>query len=46
MLLSLPYLNVRCLLGIRAVLVRRDLSKDAQLLVPRHKTAVLRRRGS
>jgi transposase InsO family protein len=34
---------VRCLLGLTAVLMRRDLSKDAELLVLRHENAVLRR---
>lgn len=31
-LFSLLYLIVRCLLGVPAVLLRRDLSKDAELL--------------
>ena len=43
MLLSLLYVIVRCLLGVPAVLLRRDLSKDAELLVLRHENAVLRR---
>ena len=43
MLLSLIYRLVRCLLGLLAVLVRSDLSKDAELLVLRHEVAVLRR---
>jgi hypothetical protein len=43
MLLSLLYLIVRRLLGVPAVLLRRDLSKDAELLVLRHENAVLRR---
>jgi putative transposase len=34
---------LRCLLGLIAVLVRRDLSKDAELLILRHENAVLRR---
>jgi transposase InsO family protein len=34
---------VRCLVGLIAVLVRRDLSKDAELLVLRHENVVLRR---
>jgi hypothetical protein len=42
--LSILYQLARCLLGLTAVLVRRDLSKDAELLVLRHKNAVLRRR--
>jgi putative transposase len=37
------YQLVRCLLGLTAVLVRRDLGKDAELLVLRHDNAVLRR---
>ncbi len=43
LLLSILYQEVRCLLGLTAVLVRRDLSKDAELLVLRHENAVLRR---
>jgi putative transposase len=43
MLLSIVYRLVRSLLGLTAVLVRRDLSKDAELLVLRHENAVLRR---
>jgi putative transposase len=34
---------VRYLLGLLAVLVRSDLSKDAELLVLRHENQVLRR---
>ena len=45
-LLSILYLLVRWLLGLTAVLVRRDLSKDAELLVLRHENAVLRRQIS
>ena len=37
------YQLVRWLLGLTAVLVRRDLSKDAKLLVLGHENAVLRR---
>jgi hypothetical protein len=33
---------VRWLLGLSAMLMRRDLSKDAELLVLRHENAVLR----
>jgi hypothetical protein len=33
LLLSILYQLARCLLGLIAVLVRRDLSKDAELLV-------------
>jgi putative transposase len=43
MLLSILYRLVSCLLGLTAVLVRRDLSKDAELLVLRHENTVLRR---
>ncbi len=39
--LSVAYQLVRCLLGLTAVLVRRDLSRDAELLVLRHENAVL-----
>jgi transposase len=42
-LLSLAYRLVRCLFGLLAVLVRSDLSKDAELLVLRHENQVLRR---
>src|SRR4051812_15501186 len=42
-LLSLLYAIVRSLLGVPAVLLRRDLSKDAELLVLRHENAVLHR---
>ena len=43
LLLSILYRFVRCLLGLTTVLVRRDLSKDAELLVLRHENGVLRR---
>ena len=43
MLLSMLYQLVRGLLGLTAVLVRRELGKDAELLVLRHQNAVLRR---
>jgi putative transposase len=42
-LLSLAYRLVGCLFGLLAVLVRSDLSKDAELLVVRHENQVLRR---
>src|SRR2546430_3360365 len=45
-LLSILYRLLRCLLGLTAVLVRRDLSKDAELLVLRHENTVLRRQIS
>jgi len=41
--LSILYQLVRCLLDLTAVLMRRDLGKDAELLVLRHENAVLRR---
>jgi len=41
--LSISYQPVRWLLGLTVVLVCRDLSKDAELLVLRHENAVLRR---
>jgi putative transposase len=46
MLLLILYRLVCWLLGPTAVLVRRDLSKDAELLVLRHENAVLRRQIS
>jgi putative transposase len=46
LLLSILYQLVRCLLGMIAVLVRRDLSKDAELLALRHQNAVLHRQVS
>ncbi|MBV9160977.1 MAG: helix-turn-helix domain-containing protein [Pseudonocardiales bacterium] len=46
LLLSVFYQLVRWLFGLSAVLVRRDLSTDAELLVLRHENAVLRRRIS
>jgi putative transposase len=46
LLLSILYQLVRWLLGLTAVLVRRDLSKDAELLVLRHENTVLRRQIS
>jgi putative transposase len=46
LLLSIFYRLLRCLLGLTAVLVRRDLSKDAELLVLRHENTVLRRQIS
>ena len=45
-LLSLVYRLVRCLVSLLAVLVRSDLSKDAELLVLRHENQVLRRQLS
>jgi transposase len=46
LLLSIFYQLMRWLLGLTAVLVRRDLSKDAELLVLRHENVVLRRQIS
>ena len=43
MIISAVYLLVRCLLGCLMVLARREVSKDAELLVLRHENAVLRR---
>jgi hypothetical protein len=43
MLLKIVYLLVRRLLGMAALTARRDLAKDAELLVLRHENAVLRR---
>jgi hypothetical protein len=43
MLLSIVYRLLRCLFGLLGVLVRSDLSKDAELLVLRHENQVLRR---
>jgi putative transposase len=40
---SILYWLVRWMLGLSAMLVRRDLSKDAELLVLRQENAVLRR---
>jgi putative transposase len=45
-LLSLVYRLLRCLFGLLAVLVRSDLSKDAEVLVLRHENQVLRRQLS
>ncbi|HEY2575953.1 MAG TPA: helix-turn-helix domain-containing protein [Streptosporangiaceae bacterium] len=46
MIISVVYLTIRCLPGCLAVLTRRQLSKDAELLVLRHENAVLRRQVS
>lgn len=43
MILSVVCLLARCLLGCLMVWGRREVSKDAELLVPRHENAVLRR---
>ena len=41
--LTLAYMIARFVLEVAAVLVRRDVSKDVELLVVRHENAVLRR---
>jgi hypothetical protein len=46
LLLSILYQLVRWLLGLTAVLMRKDLSKDAELLILRHENTVLRRQIS
>ena len=43
MIFTLVYLIVRSVLGLLAMQFRRDLSKDAELLVLRHENSVLRR---
>ena len=43
MIFSVVCLLVRCLLGCLMVLARREVSRDAELLVLRHENAVLRR---
>ncbi|MEU5106726.1 integrase core domain-containing protein [Streptomyces sp. NPDC021354] len=43
MVVSLLYRMTRCLLSVPAVLLQRDTSKEAELLVLRHENAVLRR---
>ena len=43
MIFSVVYLAVRRLLGCLMVLARREVSKDAELLVVLHENAVLRR---
>ena len=43
MLLRIVYLLVRRILGLAVLLFRRDMVKDAELLVLRHENAVLRR---
>ena len=44
--MSLVYRLVRCPFSLLAVLVRSDLSMDAELLVLRHENQVLRRQLS
>jgi len=43
MIISLRYRTTRALLSVPAILLRRDTGKDAELLVLRHRNAVLRR---
>ena len=43
MIFSVVYLLIRRLLGCLVMLARREVSKDAELLVLRHANAVLRR---
>ncbi|MGA2829159.1 MAG: hypothetical protein ABSF03_23950 [Streptosporangiaceae bacterium] len=43
MLLKIVYLLVRRILGLAVLLFRKDMTKDAELLVLRHENAVLRR---
>ena len=43
MIFSVVYLLARALLGCLMVLARREVAKDAELLVLRHENAVLRR---
>ena len=43
MLIKIAYLLVRRIVGLAALLFRRDMTKDAELLVLRHENAVLRR---
>lgn len=43
MLFSLVYRLLRCLFGLLVMLLRSDLSKEAELLVLRHENQVLRR---
>jgi putative transposase len=40
---SVVYRLIRCVLGCLVVLARREVSRDAELLVLRHENAVLRR---
>jgi len=45
MLLKIVYLLVRRILGLAALISRKDLAKDAELVVLRHENAMLRRHG-
>jgi hypothetical protein len=44
-IISVAHLLVRCLLSCLMVLTRRQVSKDAEVLVLRHENSVLRRQG-
>jgi hypothetical protein len=46
LLLPILYRLLRCLLGLAAVLVWRDLGKDVELLALRHENTMLRRQIS
>ena len=46
MLLKIVYLLTRRILGVAVLVFRRDMVKDAELLVLRHENAVLRRHAS
>ncbi len=43
MQLEIAYLLMRWLFGLTGLVLRGDRTKDAELLVPRHENAVLRR---
>jgi putative transposase len=45
-LLKIVYLLVRRIVGLAVLVVRKDLAKDAELLVLRHENGVLRRHAS
>ena len=45
MIFSAVYLLVRCLLSCLVTLARREVSRNAELLVLRHENAVLRRQA-
>jgi putative transposase len=42
-LLKIAYWLVRRVLGLAVLVIRKDLAKDAELLVLRHENSVLRR---
>ena len=46
MIISVGCLVARCLLACLTALTRREVSKDAELLVLRHENAILRRQIS